>query len=305
MSPPIRLLMTISDLSGGGAERQFSLLARHLSRQRFELHLCFWRPVFDYEFPEDAAVHMIEKTRSWHVVRAIRQMRRLIEELRPEVIYSQLHYVNMVTGTALARCRHRPRWVCRQVNDPQREMRGPFAVWARRALSRADRVVGCSQGVRQATIEHLRLDPERVVRIDNLADVPRIEQLAAEPPAIEKSPEVFTVVHAGRLCEQKNQAMLLSAFSHLRHRSAELWILGEGPLEDRLRATAEGLGIADRVRWLGFQSNPYPFYRAADCCALTSDFEGLPNVVIEAMICGTPAVATRCRFGPEELIAEN
>ena len=301
---PLRLLLTISDLRGGGAEREFSLLVKHLSRERFDPQLCFWREDFAWEHPPDIPVHMLEKTRPWHLPRVVRAMGRLVDELRPDVIFSQLHYVNMVTGTALARARHEPAWVCRQVNDPRREMRGPFASWARRALSRADRATGCCDGVSGAMIEHLRLDPRRVATLRNVVDLASIATGCREVLPVERDPSVFTVVHAGRLHPQKNQALLIEAFSRLREQPAELWMLGEGPLEAELRALAQKLGIAERVRWLGFRDNPYPFYSAADCFALSSDHEGLPNAIIEAMACGTPAVSTRCPYGPEELIEE-
>lgn len=304
MPGPLRILLTISDLRGGGAEREFALLAEHLPRARFEPHLCFWRPVFAYAPPPDLPVHLLEKTRPWHLARVVRALRRLIDELRPELIFSQLHYVNMVTGTALARTGHRPGWICRQVNDPRREMRGPFAAWARRALRRADRALGCSAGVSQAMLEHLRLDPARVGTLRNLVDLDRIGRLAAEPLPIPRPPGLFAVVHAGRFCAQKNQELLLDAFAGLRGRPAELWMLGEGPLEGRLRRRARSLGLERQVRWLGFQRNPYPFFRAADCFALSSDHEGLPNALLEAMACGTAVVATRCPYGPEELIRD-
>ena len=115
------------------------------------------------------------------------------------------------------------------------------------------------------------------------------------------------VVHAGRLAPQKNQRMLLEAFAQFAVPGrdlpeSELWILGEGGLRGDLESRARELGIANRVRWLGFQSNPYPFFRAADVFALSSDHEGLPNAVIEAALCETPSVSTRCPYGPDELI---
>ncbi len=304
MSRPLRVLLLISDLGGGGAERQLSILARHLSRERFAPEICIWREVFKYELPPDLPVHLLRKTRWWHLGKVVRGTRRLIEELQPDLVYSQLHYVNMVTGTALAGLRHRPRWICRQSNDPRREMPWPFAIWARRSLARADRVIGCSAGVVETTREYLGLEAGRMVHLDNLADVERIRALAGEDLPVEKKPGTFTVVHAGRLYKQKNQAMLLEAFSTFRGRPAELWILGRGTLQADLERRAAELGIASQVRFLGFRENPFPFFRAADCLALSSDWEGLPNVVIEAMLCGTPAVATRCPFGPEELIED-
>ncbi len=309
MPDRIRILLSIADLSGGGAEREFATLLSHLSRERFDPHVCLHRPVFDYALPADVPLHILNRTRPWHTPRTLRRIARLVDDLAPDLVFSQLHYVNMLTGSALARCRVRPRWICRQVNDPRRDMQGLFAAWARRSLARADRVLGCCDGVSGALVEHLRLDPARVETLVNAVDVERIERLAREPLEVEKRPEVFTLVHAGRLSAQKNQTLLLEAFRRLldapRFRGgqrAELWMLGAGELGPRLQAHAEHLGVAASVRWLGFRANPYPFFRAADCFVLTSDHEGLPNAVIEAMVCGTPSVATRCRYGPEDLI---
>ncbi len=304
MAGRIRILLAISDLRGGGAEREFEILARTLSRERFDAELCFWRPIFRYPAPPDLPLHMLRKTRPWHVFRTVRDLRRLIDARRPQVIFSQLHYVNLVMGQALAGTRERPGWACRQVNDPRREMRGPFALWARRSLRRADRVLGCCDGVSRAMIEHLALAPERVATLRNAVDVARVDALSREALPIEKRPGVFTVVHAGRLSPQKNQALLLQALAGLAERPAELWLLGEGPEEPRLRRLAAQLALQDRVRWLGFRENPYPFFRAADCFALSSDHEGLPNAVIEAMVCGTPVVSTACPYGPEELVED-
>ncbi|MBW1686738.1 MAG: glycosyltransferase [Deltaproteobacteria bacterium] len=304
MSERIRMLLTISSLTGGGAEREFSTLIKHLSRERFESHLCFHRPEFAYEFPDDLPIHVIHRTRPWHTPRAIWQLRRVIRDVKPDVIFSQLHYVNMLTGSALARLEERPAWICRQVNDPVREMQGPFAIWARRSLARADCVLGCSDGVSQAMVDHLRLDPGRVRTMVNAVDVERIERLAGEQLPITRPPGAFIAVHAGRFSPQKNQMLLLEAFSRFRNRPAELWMLGEGDLADDLKERARQLGIRSRVRWLGFQPNPYAFFRSADAFVLSSDHEGLPNVLIEAMICGTPAVSTRCPYGPEELIED-
>jgi len=302
MSKRIRVVLAISDLSGGGAEREMANLLAHMSREHFDIHLCLWRPFFAYRPPHDVRVHVLEKTRPWHVFRTLRRTQRLIDELKPNVVFSQLHYLNIVTGTALTRCRHRPGWVFRLTNDPCVEMKGPFATWARRVLPRADCATGCCQGVSRAMVDYLRLDPARVRTLINVVDTAAIERLAREPSPLRKDPHTFTVVHAGRFHKQKNQAMLLDAFARFRGRSAELWMLGQGPLEEDLRTRARELGIEAQVRWLGFQKNPYPLFREADCFALSSNNEGLPNTIIESLLCGTPVVATRCPYGPDELI---
>jgi glycosyltransferase involved in cell wall biosynthesis len=71
-----------------------------------------------------------------------------------------------------------------------------------------------------------------------------------------------------------------------------LEVLGQGPEETQLRALARSLGLCERVRWAGFVANPYPWLRAADALLLSSRYEGLPNVVLEALACGTPVIAT-------------
>jgi glycosyltransferase involved in cell wall biosynthesis len=152
--------------------------------------------------------------------------------------------------------------------------------------------------------EYLRLDPARVQTLCNLLDVERIDRLSREPLPIERREGAFTIVHAGRMSRQKNQRMLLDALGKLSSRNFELWMLGAGPLLEDLQDHARRLGIADRIRWLGFQENPYPFFRAADCFALSSLHEGSPNALIEAMLCGTVAVSTRCRYGPDEVIED-
>jgi len=304
MAGRIRILFTMPDLSGGGAERELATLVRRLSRDRFEPHLLLHRPVFRYPPPDDVPLRTLRRTRPWHTPRTLRAIRRAIEELAPDVLFSQLHYANMLTGSALAGARHRPAWACRQTGDPRRDMRGPFAWWARRALARADRVLGCCEGVSRALVEHLHLDPARVETLPNAVDVERIERLSREPLPFARDPRAFVVVHAGRLVPQKNQRLLLEAFARLRGPDAELWMLGEGPLRARLEARTRELGVAARVRWLGFRANPYPFLRGADAFALSSDHEGLPNALIEASLCGTPSVATRCHYGPDELVDE-
>jgi glycosyltransferase involved in cell wall biosynthesis len=125
---------------------------------------------------------------------------------------------------------------------------------------------------------------------------------AMAPGPASKVLGVYTLVHAGRCTAQKNQLLLLEALSTMRDSPVELWILGRGPLAPRLREHVMRLGLSSRVRWLGFQHNPFAFFRSADCFVLTSDHEGMPNVVIEALLCGTPVVSTRCPYGPEELI---
>ncbi len=298
------MLMTISDLSGGGAEREFANLLGFLDPGEFDVHVCLWRPVFAYPMPANLPVTIVDKHRPWHAIRTIGRLSRLVDVVKPDLVFSMPHYVNIITGTALMCTRHRPAWVCRFNNPAEIDLRNIKRFWAAQVIPRADRIVGCSDGVCRSLIDRLGLDPTKVQTIYNPVDVGKIERLAAEPLPIEKRDGRFVIAHAGRLSPQKKQKLLLKALALMKHQNAELWMLGQGPLEGDLKREAARLGIADRVRWLGFQNNLFPFLRAADCFALSSKWEGLPTVIIEAMACGTPVVATRCPYGPDELIED-
>jgi len=294
--------MTISDLSGGGAEREFANLLHFLDPVEFDVHVCLWRPVFNYAVPEGIPVTVLNKTKPWHVVRAIKLFAHLVDSFKPDIVFSMLHFVNIITGTALAIAHHRPAWVCRFNSNPEIEISGIKKYWARQVVPRADCVVGCSAGVARSLLKHLDLDSTRVRTTYNPVDIEIIERLSAEPLPIEKPRDAFVIAHAGRFSPEKNQTMLLQAVSQMKHKSIELWMLGQGPMEGDLKREAARLKIAGRVRWLGFQKNPFPFMRAADCFALSSIREGLPTAIVEAMACGTAVVSTLCPYGPDELI---
>ncbi len=111
------------------------------------------------------------------------------------------------------------------------------------------------------------------------------------------------ILNVGRLNSQKNQKLLLEAFARLAAtHDARLIILGEGPLRGELEQRARELGIADRVSMPGFYLDPSPFYRSANLFVLSSDYEGYPLVLIEAMHCGLSVVSTDCPTGPSEIL---
>lgn len=111
------------------------------------------------------------------------------------------------------------------------------------------------------------------------------------------------IVTLGSLKPQKNHALLLRAFAMVRaHRPARLAIVGEGLLRPDLGRLANELGIADDVIFAGFDRDPWPWLASADAFALSSDYEGLPNVLVEALHAGLPVVSTDCTSGPREIL---
>ncbi len=113
------------------------------------------------------------------------------------------------------------------------------------------------------------------------------------------------LVAAGRLAPWKGFADLIRAMKELsRRRRARLLILGDGPLRSELEALIVQLGLSDAVSLLGYVENPLKFFARADVFVLSSHVEGLPNVLVEAMMCGCTPVSTDCPTGPREVLQD-
>jgi len=110
------------------------------------------------------------------------------------------------------------------------------------------------------------------------------------------------IISAGTLKPQKNHALLLRAFARMQDRDVQLMILGEGPLRPDLERLVADLGIGDRVAMPGFRVDPWPYLASAEMFALSSDYEGYPLALAEAMHAGLRIVSTDCVSGPSEML---
>jgi glycosyltransferase involved in cell wall biosynthesis len=187
------------------------------------------------------------------------------------------------------------RTVISERNDPERQrLPGSWNLLRRFVYPLADLVTANSE----AAVKTLsRFVPRR-----KLAFVPNPLRTADGAETAAKAGPA--VVAAGRLHPQKGFDVLLEAFAKVRRNNPDwrLVILGEGALEEPLKAQAKSLGIEEVVDWMGFVADPFPWYRAADIFALPSRHEGTPNALLEAMSCGAPAVVSDAVAG--ELVAD-
>ena len=176
---------------------------------------------------------------------------------------------------------------------------------------RAAGIVAVSHGVAEDLAQACAVPAERVTVIGNpildasfeRARLARCDHPWFAPGGEPGSPQPPVFVAVGRLVEQKDPATLLAAFAlRRRHGPARLAFLGAGPLAAALQSQAAALDVAADVAFLGYQANPLPFIRQAAALVLSSRYEGLGNVLIEALGCGTPVISTDCPFGPAEIL---
>ncbi len=170
----------------------------------------------------------------------------------------------------------------------------------------ADRILGNSRGVAEDLVASFGLPAEKVRVVHNPVVTRELPDRSREPvshPWLQPERDFHTLIGCGRLSGQKDFATLLRALAEVRsQRDCRLVILGEGPERSSLEELAHKLGVAEAVDLPGFVENTYAFMAKADLFVLSSRWEGLPNVLIEAMACGAPCVATDCPSGPREIL---
>jgi glycosyltransferase involved in cell wall biosynthesis len=173
------------------------------------------------------------------------------------------------------------------------------------AYRKADVVAAVSRDVRHDLAVETGIPLEGIRVLHNPVVVPELTDLSAKdlhhPWLSAAAPPVVLAV--GRFTQQKNFPLLLRAFAKVRSaRLARLIILGDGELRSELEALAKGLGIAEDVDLPGFDPNPFRFMSRSAVYALSSDWEGLPTALIEALACGAPVVTTDCAGAGEVLL---
>jgi glycosyltransferase involved in cell wall biosynthesis len=198
--------------------------------------------------------------------------------------------------------------VARETNIPslnlgQSPHPGLFRLLYRLLYPRFDRVVCQSRDMRDDLVENFGLPADRARVIPNPVDADAVRARAAAGTA-DLPPGALNLVAAGTLLRQKGFDLLLEALALLPADRFRLTILGQGPLRGDLEDQARHLGLAGRVRFAGFADNPYPWLAGADLFVLSSRYEGLPNVVLEALTLGAPCVAFRCPGGLDEIISD-
>ncbi len=302
----MRVVQVIPSLSVGGAERIAALLALELRRAGDEVSLIsLYDPEgswIERELREaGVGLHFLGK-RPGLDPRVPPRLSRTFRSLRPHVIHTHLHGLKY---SAMARA-GRWRWpaiVHTIHNMAQREAEGADRA-LRQVLFRAGVVpVAIGDEVARSLRDTYGIEPRwsipNGIIVADFAPRPGAGEVARAAHGIEAGRPVL--ITAGRLNTQKNHAMMLEAFAdqRLAERDALLLICGDGDLRPGLEELVRERGLTQRVRFLGVVSNLPELLAAADAFILSSDWEGNPLVVMEAMAAGKPIVTTTVGCVPE------
>jgi len=260
-----------------------------------------------------------------HRLRYLAGLARYLRKARPDGLISALTNANLLAVWARRLTGVPVRLVVSHRNTLSESIRdagGGTGSWrqrylpeaVRRGYAQADAIAVVSNGVGADLARTAGLRREAITTVYNpvmAGDIDAKARAAVDHPFFAPG-EPPVVLGVGALIEQKDFATLVRAFARLRgKRRARLVILGEGrkPEETaaarrRLTELAEALGVAADVAFPGFVANPYAFMARAAVFVLSSRFEGLPGVLIQALACGCPAVSTDCPHGPREILED-
>lgn len=302
-----RIAFFLPSLHGGGAERVAVNLLKGMLARDVPLDLVLASAEGPYLEQVPKQVRLVNLA-AGRVINAVLPLAHYLRQNRPSALLSHMNHANVVAVAARELARTKTRLVLVEHDTlsvaKSESIRGRFVpLFVKWLYPRADAIIGVSKGA--ARDLELKLPGEKVTAIYNpVVDDELIAKAKAplsHPWFQEGASPIFLAV--GRLSLQKDFLTLIKAFALLRRqRPARLLILGEGESRPELEAIIATFGITEDVSLPGFVENPYAYMSNASAFVLSSRWEALPTVLIEAMACGCPVIATDCPSGPEEIL---
>lgn len=281
----VKVAYVIDDLGRGGAQRQLSLLAPALAaRARGAVVFCMssvTEPFSDAIRAGGVEVHAFERRSSMDLVR-LALLRRGIRDEGADVVHSFLDASNTYAYAA-ARSLRLP--VALSLRSDRLSLRGVRAHVLRAMLKNAEAVVANSEAGHRTLVSQIGVDQARALLVRNCVDAESFRNHARGG--------VPTVGYVGRLVPLKRVDRLVESFSAVAAEipEAELAIVGDGPERERLDALVEQRGLSGRVTFAGAVDDVSAWLDRFTCLVLPSEWEGLPNVLLEALAAGLPVVA--------------
>jgi len=304
-----RIIFFLPNLHGGGAERVAVNMLRILDTELFDIHLVLVKKSGEYLdlLPNYIKVHDLKASKTLF---SIFKLKSKIDEIKPDIVYSSLLMANIVLYLSLLFCKTKPYTILRSPNSPKllldnNQLSNIMWYFLEKAYKKADLVIAQTPEMKNELSKYHNLNAGKIKVFLNPIDTKLIDKKTdnCENPF---NSEDINIVAAGRLTYQKGFDILLHSFKNviLENDKFLLHIIGKDDgEEEKLKDIVKEIKLEKYVKFLGFQENPYQFFKYADLYVLSSRWEGLPNTVLENLYLRKPIVSTRCIPFMNELIS--
>ena len=290
----MKISVLIYSLASGGAERIVSILVKELS-QKYEIELVLMNDTVFYDIPSNVKITFLENSNPNE--NGIMKLLKLpflaykYSKIKSDISLSFMNRPNYIN--ILSNLFKKSKTIISERAMPSLQHKNGLTGVINKLLikslyNKSDLVVANSKGNKH--------DLEKYFNIKNVKTIYNFITLK-ECEHLENNKFIFVTI--GRLDKGKNHKLLIEAFNELDI-NAELWIIGDGYLRNELEKIAN-----KNVKFLGKQKDVYKFLAKADCFVFSSNHEGFPNVLLEALNCELPIISTDCKSGPREILAPN
>ena len=305
------LAIFLPSLHDGGAEKMMLNLLVGIAAHGYPIDLVLAKAEGPHLADVPKSIRLIDLKAS-RVMTSLPGLIRYLREVRPHAILSVMNHANLVAVLAQRLSGIPTRVFVSERNtlsisaQHARTWRARIMPWlVRVSYPLADDIVAVSKGVADDLADVTGIPRQKIKVIYNPVVTREFQQKASAPldhPWFRPG-QPPVILGVGRLREQKDFPTLIQAFAEVRrNRLARLLILGEGPEREKLETLIKQLGIGQDVSMPGFVTNPYAYMSRASLFVLSSRWEGLPGVLIEASYCGALLVSTDCPSGAREIL---
>ena len=305
-----KIVIITPSLNGGGAEKVAVNLANYYASVGYTVDLVVFKLIGSYQSLVNDQVNLVNLnvSRTRYVFFKVRNYLKNNQNAR---VLSVIRDANIFVGLAALGLRlkclvFREAETLTPVQNMKRLKKVIYKLLMKISYSLATRVIANSSDTKSDLISHKIVDKEKIKVIRNpvlVSDYEKLKLCKVEHKWF-KDTNIKVILSVGRLHASKNFSFLISVFKDIYNLDDKLrlMIVGEGSEESYLLNQISQSGLTDVVELVPFQENIYPYYQNADVFALTSEWEGFGNVLVEALSVGLPVVSTNCPGGPKMIL---
>lgn len=310
-----KISFVVPQLCTGGVEINFLNLANNLIKKFPHIEILYQQEIdsgnYRSQFNEEIKFLKLKK---YGGIRLIRELRKYYDESKPSIIVVSMYVVAAYMIVARTFSKHKPKIIINGGNhftsfiqkSKKFKEKYVFPYFAKIIFQKADFFVSQCNAMTDDILYSLKLPNEKIQTIYNPVVSENFDYKKLSRPShkwFETHRRYKVLIMAGRLVEQKRVVEFLDIFKDLTEKlDLKLIILGEGPLKNKVINKIDSLKLSDSVNLLPNQKNFLSFIANSDLMVVNSEYEGLNNMIIHALSCGTPVVSTNCPVGPSEIL---